>query len=391
MTRIVVIGGGIAGVEAALTLSRTLSRAQVTLVSQWPSLRLLPQLVYVPFGGAEHGIDVRLDRALAPEGIDLVVATCNHVDLHAQRVELSDGALDYDILVIATGTVPEPTTHHRLRSLTDAIRLRTALDQLAESHERDSSVALRVPASCTWPPPAFEVALLLARWRDDRAAGDIRITVEVEESDPLEIFNLDAAMLIRDRMERAGIELLTHIPSHRLDQLSSSVAIDFGGLTAHRLFGLPSVSPDGFYRVDHAGCLVRNVYVVGDAAASSYKAGFAVGWHARRVAAALGADLSLLGPFVDGIPIDRCEFQMDMGDELLRVRFSAPYTGPLAHDLHVTDASCSAGHPDKLVGTLTHELVARAKRVRAAQSTELVHLRNGAANVTVPTRTSRDA
>ena len=48
--RIVIVGGGIAGVEAALTMARGLPDATVTLVSEREVLDVIPNLVFVPFG-----------------------------------------------------------------------------------------------------------------------------------------------------------------------------------------------------------------------------------------------------------------------------------------------------------------------------------------------------
>ncbi|MCW2923775.1 MAG: hypothetical protein JWM98_1179 [Thermoleophilia bacterium] len=360
MHRVTVIGAGIAGVETAVTLMRTLPRAAVTLVSPWPSMRILPNLVYVPFGASEQGVDVRLDRALASEGVTLQVATCDRVDPAAHVAHLSTGPLEHDTVVVATGTLPEVTNAHRLRSLSDATRLRGALVELAGSGAHDRSIMLRIPSSCSWTPPAFELALLLAQWRDSLQL-EVELVVVVEEPEPLGAFDLDAAETVRTRLEQAGVELITNAPAHRLDLMSSTLAVDFGALTAHRIPGLVHVGVDGFYDVAGTGLAALDTYVVGDAAAGPYKAGFAAGWHARRVALALGGDLSILGADVGGIPIDQCEYQMDFGDdETFRVRFGEAFAPLDGHELRTVDADVVIGRPDKLVGTLVHDLLPSA-------------------------------
>lgn len=361
MRNIVVVGGGIAGVEAALTIARTVPRAKVTLVSQWPSLRVLPQLVYVPFGAPPEAVDVRLNRALARDGISLVVDTCVHIDIDNHVVELaSKESLTYDTVVVASGTMSPPSAALRLRTLDDALRLRDELEALASSGERDRSIVLKVPASCTWSPPAFEFALLLAQWRNNLGLDDIRISMEIESSEPLNMFNYQASQIVRNTLEHEKVEMLTRVPGARMDFIPGTVTIEFDDFTAHRVHGLPPLTADGFYAVDKNGCAARDVYIIGDAAAHPYKSGFSVGWQARRIVRSLGGDLTLLGTYVDGIPITQCEYQMDLGEETLCVRFHDQHgddTNPSRFIPHVQSTRVVPGRPDKLAGTLLRPYV----------------------------------
>ena len=50
MRRITIIGSGLSGLEAAKTLVRTVSDAQITLLGPDRDITILPNLVYVPFG-----------------------------------------------------------------------------------------------------------------------------------------------------------------------------------------------------------------------------------------------------------------------------------------------------------------------------------------------------
>lgn len=365
---IVVVGGGIAGVEAAMTLARTVDRSRITLVTPWPSLRVVPQIVYVPFGGRPITVDIGLRRALAADGVDLRIGTCERANLDEHEISTSDGAIRYDAVVFAPGTVPEPTAGHRLRNLEDALRLRGALQDVAHMYGSERAITVRVPESCTWPAPAFEFSLLLARWRDELELGDLQLSLAIESTEPLDLFDLDASTIVRNALEAAGVELMAHIPEHRIDLVPTTLAVDFAGLTARRILGLPPVNPDGFYEVDIDGCIGPDAFVVGDATQLPYKAGFAVGWHARRVARTLGGDTSRIGPTVDDIPLDECEYQMDMGNGTLKVRFNAqrhftaPYVAPIANVTVVPEP------PEKLVGTLVHRLLTRATPVSAVRS-----------------------
>lgn len=367
MRNIVVIGGGIAGTEAAITVARTVPRAKVTLISQWSTLRVLPQLVYVPFGAPPRPVEVRLNRALAWDGIDLIIDTCVHIDMKGHVAELASGKkLHYDAIIVASGIAQPPSAARRLRTLGDALAIRDDLEKLANSSERNRTIVLEVPEGCTWSPPAFEFALLLAKWRQDKGLDDVRILMEIEASEPLDMFNFMASQVVRDALDTKNVEILAQVPPSHMDRLPGTVTIVFDGFIAQRVHGLPPLTADGFYDVDQNGSVATDVYIIGDAADHPYKSGFSVGWQARRIAQGLGGDLSLLGDFVDGIPVLQCEYQMDLGDETLCVRLQRQIEHDDLHSLfipNVQDVRIVPGKPDKLAGTLLRPHVTEISNV----------------------------
>ncbi|GAA1871432.1 FAD-dependent oxidoreductase [Pseudonocardia ailaonensis] len=125
-TRIVVLGGGYAGVTAA---DRLAPHAEVTLVNPRPEFveRIrLHQLV------AGTGAATREFAGLLGEGVRLVVAGAERIDAGARRVHLTSGdTLDYDYLVYAVGSTGRAPEHaYSVAELEHAGRLRAALDAL---------------------------------------------------------------------------------------------------------------------------------------------------------------------------------------------------------------------------------------------------------------------
>lgn len=113
MNRILVVGGGFAGMWAALTAARELilagADAQVTLVSRDDALTVRPRL-YECF---TPGFLAPLTPVLDALGIDLHLGTVHDIDVMARRVAVTaaDGSastLAYDRLVLATGSVQRP-------------------------------------------------------------------------------------------------------------------------------------------------------------------------------------------------------------------------------------------------------------------------------------------
>lgn len=104
MTRsIIVVGGGFAGVYAALAAVRTADgRAQVTLVSRAPRLVMRPRL----FEAAPETLHAELGPVLVTAGVAFVQGEAAGVELAARQGRLASGrTLHYDRLVVATGSV----------------------------------------------------------------------------------------------------------------------------------------------------------------------------------------------------------------------------------------------------------------------------------------------
>ncbi|MDN4599252.1 NAD(P)/FAD-dependent oxidoreductase [Leifsonia virtsii] len=129
-TRVVVIGGGYAGVTAANRLTADDS-VSVTLVNPrdvFVERIRLHQLV----AGTDDAV-VDFDRVLAP-AVGLRVDTVRRIDAASRRVLLTSGAaLDYDHLIYAAGSgravadVPGGEHAHAIADLRDAEALREAL------------------------------------------------------------------------------------------------------------------------------------------------------------------------------------------------------------------------------------------------------------------------
>jgi NADH dehydrogenase len=140
--RIVILGGGFAGVYAALQLEKTVARhgeAQVTLVSRDNFFLFTPMLHEVAAS------DLDITNIVSPirkmlSSVRFVAAAVQRIDLDNRSVDLAHGrenhrhALGYDHLVIALGAVTNffgipglPERALTMKSLGDAIELRNRL------------------------------------------------------------------------------------------------------------------------------------------------------------------------------------------------------------------------------------------------------------------------
>ncbi|WP_328859745.1 NAD(P)/FAD-dependent oxidoreductase [Streptomyces sp. NBC_00306] len=143
-SRVVVVGAGFAGFQAARSLSRTLrGEAEIVLLNPTDYFLYLPLLPQVAAGILEpRRVTVSLPDTLP--GVRLVLGEADRVDLAARTVHYTDpedgrGELRYDRLVLAVGSVnkllpvPGVAEHaHGFRGLPEALYLRDHITRQIE-------------------------------------------------------------------------------------------------------------------------------------------------------------------------------------------------------------------------------------------------------------------
>src|SRR6185312_5270975 len=203
--RVLVAGGGVAGIEALLTLHELAGdRVELTLADAQPDLIDRPMKVAEPFarGQARHHPLADIARDL---GARLVPDTVTAIDDEA-RIALTVGGqvLRYDALLLATGARTVPAYEHALtwddRSGPD--HLGGLLRDIEQGYVR--RLAFVVPPGPGWPLPAYELALMTARMAWDAQTGP-QITLVTPEVAPLAIFGAHATAAVKADLEAAGV------------------------------------------------------------------------------------------------------------------------------------------------------------------------------------------
>ena len=111
MKRLLVLGAGTAGTMVVNKLRPRLAADEwsITIVDEDEVHYYQPGFLFVPFGIYHRRDVVKPKRRFIPSGVDLVMGEIDVVETDANRVKMVDGTiLDYDYLVIATGTHPRP-------------------------------------------------------------------------------------------------------------------------------------------------------------------------------------------------------------------------------------------------------------------------------------------
>ena len=291
MQRLVVIGAGTAGTMVVNKLRPILSDWQITIVDPATEHHYQPGYLFVPFGTYQPNEVVKKTTEFIPEGVDFLNVAVERVEAAANTVHLADGSsLEYDQLVVATGTHPVPAetpgldgpalgkTVHHFYSLDAATDLAGALGSFTGGKLVVNLIDL--PIKC--PVAPLEFTFLAESYFHERG---IRDDVEITYVTPLEgaFTKPVASRTLGHLLESKGIEVEPDFYLERVDGDDGKLwsyderEVDFDLLVTVPLnFGAAFLSDSDLpvdelrhIKVDHGNFLVdgtENVFAVGDAA-----------------------------------------------------------------------------------------------------------------------------
>ena len=103
MKKILILGGGFAGVEAAIKLQKS-KKFDVTLVSDRDYLFLYPISIWVPVRTLDfEDAKLPLSKIQKKHGFKLITDKVKSIHAAENRVELQSQTLQYDYLIVAFG------------------------------------------------------------------------------------------------------------------------------------------------------------------------------------------------------------------------------------------------------------------------------------------------
>jgi len=104
MTKVLVLGGGFAGVEAAIYLRK--QEMDVTLVSERDYFYIYPTSIWIPTGEVtKEDVSVPLDKLAFAHGFKLIIESVTNIEAKKRKITLESGRVldDYDYIVVALG------------------------------------------------------------------------------------------------------------------------------------------------------------------------------------------------------------------------------------------------------------------------------------------------
>jgi sulfide:quinone oxidoreductase len=300
-SKVMIVGGGVAALEAALALQELAPElVEVELVAPERDFSYRPLLVAEPFGAGEMRT-FPLRRLAEAAGAAFVEAIVTGVDSDRHVVRTAAGdELSFDLLLLAPGAVPVAALPGAIcfRGPTEAAALRQLLaDASAGIIDR---VTFAVPTGASWPLPLYELALLTRSYLVDEGAVDVAVAIVTPEDAPLDLFGPTASDAMRELLETRGIELLPGTTPLAFADGALSTA-PAGVLPTDRVVALPRLEgprlagvlqdANGFIPTDNRGQVADeiDVWAAGDATTFPLKQGGIAAQQADAAAEAIAA------------------------------------------------------------------------------------------------------
>jgi sulfide:quinone oxidoreductase len=316
--RVVIAGGGIAGLEALLGLRDLLGNdSEIEVIAPDGEFVLRPLLIGEPFG---LGTAMRLDlEEIADEQrARFRRGAVGSVDPAGRCVRTDGGeSVAYDALLLAIGARPVESVpgaiHFGLPGATEDLA-RILGDREAGHAERIVFVA---SPPTKWTLAIYELALLTAAHLSDRADGAVELTVVTHEREPLAVFGTGSPAILRELLAEAGIELRTGSAASHFEAGRLHLASPREPLAADAVVALPTLEvPDlpgipqrawGFIPTDTRMNVegMERVWAAGDATWFPIKQGGLAAQQADVAVAAIASHLGVHAPIVSYRPVLR--------------------------------------------------------------------------------------
>ncbi len=288
MARVTVIGSGFGGLATVRALRRRIPGAMITVIAPRQEFIYYPSLVGVPVGDRDAS-DVRipLDDFIERYDVTFVTASVTGLAHRGRTVVTDDGAIDNDVLIIASGAESLrtlPGLEHTL-AICDGVEAAQEIRDRIEGQRR-GTIAFGFAGNPVEPQavrggPVFELLFSIDTYLRREGRRDAFDLVFVNSSlEPGNRLGPRAVSGVMKEMESRAIR--AHLGHKILGFAADRVITDDGDLMADLILFVPGMSgprwaresemvlsPGGFIRADQS-CRVfahPGVFVVGDAGA----------------------------------------------------------------------------------------------------------------------------
>jgi NADH dehydrogenase len=288
--KVLIVGGGFAGVKAALELAND-NRFEITLLSDSNHFRYYPTLYHAATGGRRANAIIPYGRLFEGKPVDVVHGKAITVDRRAKIVTTEQGgSYEYDTLILALGVVTNyfnipglQEYSYGIKSIEEVEKFKAHLhQQLIDERKPDLNYVV-----VGGGPTGIELAGVLPSYMKQlMKAHGIRgrsIHVDLVESSPrlLPRSPRDVSRLLQRRLRRLGVRL--HLGKVVQGQTADALTVSGKPIQSHTVVWTAGVTNNPFFATNNFVLMPRgkvatdiylqaedNVFVLGDNANTPY-------------------------------------------------------------------------------------------------------------------------
>ena len=357
--RVVILGGGFAGLESAFYLRHKLhERVDITLISDNNYFLFKPNTIYVPFGEDPEKLKIDLAEPTRLKHIDFIRGRAERIDPAIGLVHLPHLDVAFDYLIVATGAAVRPAEIPGLAENSvaiwtpaDMLRLRDSYAELVKAARqgKPGKLLFLIPPNNRCVGPLYEMALMTDTWlREQGVRGNVEIAWSTFETNYAQSFGPRLDPVVSGEFESRGIHGHKGYPVERVEpglvRYTGGETLAFDLLVAFpphvAASNFPSLPTDdrGFIRVDPDSRRVQGferIFAVGDAADFPVKQAFLALLQADAAADHIAAEILGRDPEIDFHPMN--VYVMEQLDKATFAQIPMRYTSdpqrPVAVDL----------------------------------------------------------
>lgn len=288
---ILILGGGFAGVEAAIRLRKY--GYNVTLVSNRDYLFIYPISIWIPVNKKEFkDVAIPLEELRKKHKFNLIIGNVKKISTKENKVELDSGVLTYDYLIIAMGMTKLQSkglefTHSICGNPEESITIKDKLNSLVENGKGKIAIGFGgnpkdSTATAVRGGPAFELLFNFSHYlKRKKVRQNFELTFFAPMKEPGKkmgdkaLKKMDGFFKHYDIKSKTGVKIKEFVKDGVLfddnSKLESDLTLFIPGGTGHPIMensDLP-LSDAGFVIIDDH-CKVKNlanVYAIGDVSA----------------------------------------------------------------------------------------------------------------------------
>jgi NADH:ubiquinone reductase (H+-translocating) len=281
--KVLVIGGGFAGIKAALELADN-NHYEVTLVSDKENFRYYPQLYHAATGGKLAASIMSLQEIFRDKDVNVAIDGAQKIDRQAKTVAGKKKKYNYDILILALGVVTNyfgikglRENSYGIKSIEEAVELRDHIHKLLIEKQKPDINYVVIGGGPTGVELAAALPDYIRHIMKKHSLKESRIHVDLVEAAPRLMPRMPKpySRAVAKRLRKLGVRLYLGqaveastaeglvVEGHSIE---SHTVVWTAGVTNHPFF-----SANEFHITEHGKVRVNtfleaedNIYVIGD-------------------------------------------------------------------------------------------------------------------------------